>query len=455
MKKLIGIFVLLIVIWVVATLLNPVFAGAGNVENIAQRISLFGIIGIGVAFVIMTGGIDLSIGSVIAFSGTLLALFLQVDYQPTDQRFIVVMADAEARTILVEGEGGLSVDDQVLFTPAAGKNTRTFSIAAIRKTTGGRELEVRERILKSDLSGAVAKGSELSHLKNVHMPVPLAVGLVLLISALIGLKYGLFITKLNLPPFLVTLCGLLVYRGLARFLTGDQATGFGSGFVALKNLARGDLFYIPVPLLNWIAEGNWGPHKWDATNNKYVLEAGEKISLDFIAWIAVPTPLLILAVVAIVAAVALNFTLFGRYLTALGRNEEAVRYSGIRTDWTIIAAYVICTTLAGLAGILFALDSSSVTPSSAGNFYELYAIAAAVLGGCSLRGGEGTILGVLIGTAIMRSLYAAMTIVGIPSSVEFTVIGMVIFIGVVVDEIVRRLAAYRKRIQSLNVNSSG
>jgi ribose transport system permease protein len=140
----------------------------------------------------------------------------------------------------------------------------------------------------------------------------------------------------------------------------------------------------------------------------------------------------------------LNYTIYGRYLLALGRNEQAARYSGINTDRMVIFAYVVCSLLAGLAGMLFALDLNSAQPSSLGNVYELYAIAAAVLGGCSLRGGEGSILGVLIGTAVMRALNNSINMLGIPGQLEFVIIGAVILGGVIIDELVKRLAARRR-----------
>ena len=93
--------------------------------------------------------------------------------------------------------------------------------------------------------------------------------------------------------------------------------------------------------------------------------------------------------------------------------------------------------------ILFALDVNSVQPAGQGNFYELYAIAAAVLGGCSLRGGEGSILGVIIGAAVMRVLYNAINVLGIPTQLEFAIIGIVILTGVIADELIRRVAARR------------
>ena len=110
--------------------------------------------------------------------------------------------------------------------------------------------------------------------------------------------------------------------------------------------------------------------------------------LPLVGGYMLPYPFLVMLVIAVLAGVLLNFTVFGRYLLALGRNEQALRYSGINTDRMIIWAYVICSTLAGLGGILFSLDINSVQPSGYGNFYELYAIAAAVLGGCSLREGS-------------------------------------------------------------------
>jgi ribose transport system permease protein len=110
---------------------------------------------------------------------------------------------------------------------------------------------------------------------------------------------------------------------------------------------------------------------------------------------------------------------------------------------------------AGIGGILFALDVNSVQPAVHGNFYELYAIAAAVLGGCSLRGGEGTILGVVIGAAVMRVLYNEINILGIPTQLEFAIIGAVILLGVIADEIVKRIASTRRNIELKGLQEEG
>ena len=319
MKKLLGIFGLLVFVCVVTALKEPNFLNAYNVENTVRWTALFSLIAIGVSFVIITGGIDLSIGSTIGLVGSLLASLLTV---------------------------------------------KGWSIGA-------------------------------------------ALATVMLVSLGIGLAHGLLITKLRLQPFVVTLCGLLIYRGLARFITDDQSQGFGNVFEGLRSLATG------------------------------------KITLPFGGY-ALPYPLFIMVAVGILAAIFLNRTIYGRYLLALGRNETAARYSGINTDAMKIIAYVICSGLAGVAGILFSLNLNSVQPSGLGEFYELYAIAGAVLGGCSLRGGEGSILGVIIGSAVMRVLYNSINILRIPTHWEFAIIGAVILSGVIVDELVKRVAARRR-----------
>ena len=147
-------------------------------------------------------------------------------------------------------------------------------------------------------------------------------------------------------------------------------------------------------------------------------------------------------VIAAIMWVVLHRSVFGRYLYAVGKNEEAARYSGIRTTRVIVAAYVICTTLAALSAIFFAMYTRSILPSGHGNFYELYAIAAAVLGGFSLRGGEGSIVGVVLGTILLQVLQNLVNMLGIPSSLNFAVMGSVILIGVIADQ---QFATFRRR----------
>ena len=147
------------------------------------------------------------------------------------------------------------------------------------------------------------------------------------------------------------------------------------------------------------------------------------------------------------AAFFLNRTIWGRYLLALGNNEDGARYSGIQTDRLKITAYVICSFLAGVSGLLFAYELDSVQPAQTGEFYELYAIAAAVLGGCSLRGGQGAIFGVIIAAAVIRLLRNSINLVGISTHLEFAIIGLVILGGVTADELIKRFVAKRRTAQ--------
>jgi ribose transport system permease protein len=154
--------------------------------------------------------------------------------------------------------------------------------------------------------------------------------------------------------------------------------------------------------------------------------------------VAIPSVALITLVLAIAAGVLINYTPFGLHLKAVGRSEVAARYSGINTRGVIVTAYFASALLAGLGGILFILDVNSAQPSDFGNFYELYAIAAAVLGGCSLRGGEWSLVGIIIGTVLMQVLRNAIVLVDIPTQLEFAIIGGVILLGVTTEELVRR-----------------
>jgi ribose transport system permease protein len=321
MKKILGILGLFVFVCVATALASEYFLTAFNIENLLRRSALFGILSIGAAFVIIVGGIDLSIGSIVCLVGVLTPWLL-----------------------LEQG-----------------------------------------------------------------WPVALVVPGVVALACCLGAFHGFLVTRLKLQPFLVTLCGLLFYRGLARGITGDQTQGFRGGYGALRSLGNGR---IPIPGLD-----------------------------DF----GVPAPVLILLVVGGLAAVFLGRTVWGRWLYAIGQNETAARYSGIPTDRMTVLAFVVCAGLSGLGGLLFVLDVGSAQPVDFGSFYELYAIAAAVLGGCSLRGGEGSVLGVCIGAAVMQVLRNSITLVdAIPDNVEYAVIGVVILGGVVADELVKRWVARRR-----------
>lgn len=310
--KELGIAILLILLVAISATINPNFISPNNLQNTGNLIGIYGIFSIGLGLVIITGGIDLSVGSLFALLGVMFSIWL---------------------------------------------------------TKSG-------------------------------LPPALAFFGVMFLAAGIGLAHGTLITKVKMQPFIVTLCGLLLYRGLARYIANDNTLGFGKaeGFEWLKQLSTG-------------------------------------------AFLGVPNPLWVLFVVATIMFFVLHRTSFGRYLFAVGANEEAARYAGIPSARIITIAYVLCSLLAGLASVLLGFYTNSISPSAHGNFYELYAIAAAVLGGCSLRGGEGSIIGILLGTALLQALRNMVNLLKIPSSLEFAVMGVVILLGVLADSLVRKKKA--------------
>jgi len=305
MKKEAGILTIFILLCVILAISNPNFLSINNLQNTARLIGMFGIFSIGIGIVIISRGIDLSVGSIFALVGVLMSI------------------------MLVEWK---------LFWP-------------------------------------------------------LVVLLILVISSLIGWFHGTLISRWKIQAFIVTLCGLLFYRGIARFIANDVTKGFGysEGFETLNTLATGNIVGIPMPFI-------------------------------------------LLIVVAFASWILLHRSIYGRHLYAVGKNEEAAYFSGVNTRRVILVAYIISGFLAGISGILLAFYTNAVAPSSHGNFYELYGIAAAVLGGCSLDGGQGSVIGIVIGAALLQVLQNLVNLLGIPSSLNFAVMGSVILIGVVMDK---------------------
>lgn len=232
--------------------------------------------------------------------------------------------------------------------------------------------------------------------------------IVLALAPFVGLFHGLLVTKLKLQPFLVTLCGLFIYRGLARTLT--QTTVGLRIDPQLPNAA--DL----QRQAEWLAD---------------LLVKGKPLG--------VPNILIVMLILAGITAVLLHATIIGRYWYAVGSNEEAARYAGINTDRVKILAYVLCSTFAGLGGILYLCEYSTATPSNAGALLELYAITGAVLGGCALRGGEGSVPGMLLGAAVLPLLNKLCNFTRwIGSEQEYTIIGAALLVGTIMNQLLRR-----------------
>jgi ribose transport system permease protein len=249
---------------------------------------------------------------------------------------------------------------------------------------------------------------------------------------------------------------LLAYRGIARVLAGEQSKGLGSTLVTIKEWINGVSFKLPVPFLPYVSQGRWHSVLWDGKKNEAILDAnGATQSVPLFSWIEIPTTAVLLAIVALALWIAINRSVFGRYLMALGNNVQAAKFSGIATDKIIISTYVICSLLAGLTGILLVFDFNTIEPSQTGSIYEMYAVAAAVIGGCSLRGGSGSIVGVVFGTAVMRSLFLSIAALSIPKSWEFIIVAIALMAAVLTDEVIRIVGNKRKLMAQAKLAKSG
>lgn len=427
LTRILGITVLFLVICVITTSQNPSFVDTYNITSLLRWTAMAGLLALGVAFVIITGGIDLSIGSVVALTGVVLMTLLQANYYHDGETVTIVdrFNQGDARHVLLDKPPPdfEDLDKLTIAVPRRGTIELTIDGPATQAIREPNQLVVTGPIEQ------VPRGSEAKLLHYTLMNPLLAVGLTLLVGVGIGLLHGVLIGYAKLQPFIVTLCGLMAYRGLARMVSEDKGVGVGQHHSEVKYLASGEPIEVPIPFIRWMSEGRWSSTVTDQT--------GAQTQLPFWEWVSLPMPMLILLVLAIASAIFLHKTTAGRYLMAMGRNAEAARFSGINTKRVTVLAYVLCSVFATLGGMLFALDLNSVKPFTHGNFYELYAITAAVLGGCSLRGGVGSVAGVIIGTAVMRSLYNAIDLLKIPSYWEFIIIGSVLLLGVMIDEMGR------------------
>lgn len=330
MIRIAGVLTLLIALYITLFTSHKNAMSVSNVIDVANRQGFAGVLTIGVAILIITGAIDLSIGSVVGLSAIVFGMLSRSGYPPVVAMFMVM--------------------------------------------TGG---------------------------------------------AVIGLIHGLLVTQLRLQAFLVTLCGLFAYRGVARYLTKQSV-----GTEGIKSDLRDQ----------------------GATNSLSQLNSMEflLVGKDQEGILVFPAMLIVMLVIALVVGVVLHASVFGRYWYAIGFNESAARYSGIHTNRQRMIGFVLSSTLASFVGVLWILDTGTADPNSAGEAWELYAITGAVLGGCSLRGGEGTMVGIVLGAAVLPLLRNVMSFKGIPDAIIPVVIGLTLLGGTIADEFFRRRSGVRK-----------
>jgi len=269
------------------------------------------------------------------------------------------------------------------------RQTAVITIMAIGMTfvmaSGGIDLSVGSMIGLTGVAGTmmISGGS----------PTVLALLGAVLVGSACGLANGTAITALRIPPFIATLGALGIYRGLSLILTNG---------IPVVNLPR-----------------SFG-----------ILATGDVAGV-------IPVPLVIMLIVALVIHSILNYTRLGRYAYAIGSNPEAARCCGIRIGRCTVMIYAICGALTGLAGMIESARVVTGQPT-AGEGYELRVIAAVVIGGGSLNGGQGTVIGTIVGSFIMGLLSNGCNLLGISPFVQQVIIGAVIVLAVTFDEYQRR-----------------
>lgn len=293
-------------------LAEPRFISTVNLLNVLRQVSIYGLLAIGMTFVILTAGIDLSIGAVLAFCGLAAAIV------------------------------------------AKGSATGNFALGAEEAQGWGWGAAALVSILLGMAAGAVQ---------------------------------GVAITRLKVPPFVVTLGGMSAFRGAALLLSGGgPISGFDAGF---RYWGQGKVLEIPVPVL---------------------------IFLGF----------------AVLAHLVLRYTRFGRQVYAVGGNPEAARLSGLKVRRVLLGVYVIMGFFVGLGAFVLSARLNSAE-AVAGQGYELTVIASVVIGGTSLFGGIGTIFGTVIGTVLIGVLLNGLVLMNVSSYIQQIIIGVIIVLAVAFD----------------------
>ena len=306
--------IFLLVLMLIFALLEPRFLHPVNLFNVMRQISITGLIAIGMTFVILTAGIDLSVGSILALAGLVAASV---------------------------AKGGLS---------------DRFTVGAIQEAAG--------------------------HGWPLALLAALGVGLAC------GFVQGLAITRLKVPPFVVTLGGLSAFRGAALlFAEGGPISGFSADYT-------------------WWGQGKVGP---------------------------VPIPVIIFLAFAVLAHVVLRYTRFGRHVYAVGGNPEAARLAGLNVGRITLAVYVIIGFFAGLAGFVLSARLNSAE-AVAGIGYELTVIASVVIGGTSLFGGTGSVFGTVIGSILIGTLINGLVLMNVSTYIQQIIIGVIIVLAVAFDQ---------------------
>ena len=297
------LFGLLVLMWILLSVTSPVFFTEDNLNNLMRQASLWAILAIGETFVIITAGIDLSVGAIVGLSSIIVAMLLKAG-----------------------------------------------------------------------------------------VPIVLAVGLTLLFGAGVGAINALGVTLLGLPPFIMTLAGLTTLRGIALLVTGGKPiAGLPSAFTTFSRAS-----FLSVPSLFWVV-----------------------------------------IIVAVPGYVLLHRSRWGRYLYAVGSNQEAARLAGINVRSILFLAYIVSATCAALVGIL-TTSRLSLGIATTGDTWELQAIAASVIGGASLFGAVGSVIGPLLGALLLSTINQGANLLNVDAFWQRIITGLLIVGIVFLDQVRRR-----------------
>lgn len=288
------------------------------------------------------------------------------------------------------------------------------------------------------LAGLMGALSAMAY-TNRDWPLAAAFLMVLVLGAMLGAVQGSLVAWLKIPPFIVTLGGMLVFQGALLGVTGGVSTSPGRSYVYIGQR------YVPA-MLGWALAGvvaAWFLYRAArAPGLKRLQWAGSAVLVLVAtgvmnAYEGIPMPVLLVVVLAAFFAGAARHTRFGRHLYAIGGNREAAFYSGIAIERHIVGVFTVMGLLSAVAGIVLTARVGSAT-SDAGRMMELDAIAAAVIGGTSLLGGQGTVWGALLGALVMASLDNGMSLLNTESFWQPIIKGGILVAAVAVDMVGRR-----------------
>lgn len=327
--------IVLAILFVFFSFAAPNFFNVDSLLAVAKHVALYGILAIGMTYVIITGGIDLSVGAVVGFCGMIAGGFLQ-----------------EGLTLPMFGV-------------------------------------------------------------TIYMSVPVVVLVTLLIGIVLGVVNGLIITKLGVTPFIATLGTMYVWRGFANIRSNGATFNDIAGKAGLGN--TGFTFF------------------------------GSSLGI-------IPMGVIILVIFAIIAGIVLNKTAFGWHVLAIGGNTNAARLSGIKVDKSLIIVYAISGLCSAMVGIITTSQLMAAHPAT-GQSWEMNAIAASVLGGTSMAGGVGTIVGTIEGAFVIGVINDGMTMMGVTEFWQQVIRGLVIIVAVVIDQVQRNIQA-RMALQARNESKS-